>query len=119
MTTEHLHHVLEVLNKVQSPGFIFHAHNSHDRVYLFASFAQTDNFNPSGLKEVQFTRRWLIRPDASTSEIVQTALKCVLTALEHEAREQFLYRDRAVFGPHHDVDALWEISGHMEPVTNE
>ena len=119
MTTEHIHHVLEVLNKISFPGYVFHAQRSDDRVYIYASWKQADNFRPgSTVNEIQFSRRWLIRPEASTSEIVQTALKCVLTAMEHEVREQFLYRGRAIFGPHHDVDALWEIAGHMEPVEN-
>jgi hypothetical protein len=30
--------------------------------------------------------------------------------LEHEAREQFKYRGRAVFGPHMDVDELWKLA---------
>ena len=51
-------------------------------------------------------RKWLISQHATRSEIVQTAFKAVLTALEHETREQFLYRGQAVFGPHFDVDSL-------------
>ncbi len=51
-------------------------------------------------------RKWVISPHATKSEIVQTALKAVLTAEEHEAREHFKYRGRAIFGPHYDVDFL-------------
>nr|WP_315206420.1 hypothetical protein [uncultured Albidiferax sp.] len=40
------------------------------------------------------------------SEVVQTALKCVLTSLEHEARENFKYKGAPIFGPHFDVDDL-------------
>jgi hypothetical protein len=40
------------------------------------------------------------------SEIVSTALKAVLTAEEHEAREQFQYKSKTIFGPHFDVDKL-------------
>lgn len=42
----------------------------------------------------------------TVSELVQTALKAVLTAVEHEVREQFLYRGRAIFNPHCDVEEL-------------
>jgi hypothetical protein len=45
------------------------------------------------------------------SEVVQTALKAVLSAEEHEARERFLYKGKAVFGPHFDVDVLHSIYG--------
>jgi hypothetical protein len=40
---------------------------------------------------------------------VRTALKAVLTAEEHEARERFLFRGRAIFGPNIDVDGLREV----------
>ena len=52
------------------------------------------------------TRRYPISMHATASEVVQTALKCVLVAEEHEAREAFQYRGRAIFGPHYDVEAL-------------
>ncbi len=52
------------------------------------------------------TRKWYVSQHSTDSEIVQTALKAVLTAEEHEAREHFLYRGRTIFGPHHSVDAL-------------
>ena len=48
------------------------------------------------------------------SELVQTALKCVLTSLEHEAREHFTYRGAAIFGPHFDVEALVRIADRRD-----
>lgn len=51
-------------------------------------------------------RKWRLSYHMTKSEIVQTALMAVLAAEEHEAREQFKYRGRAVFGPHFDVDDL-------------
>lgn len=41
------------------------------------------------------------------TEIVMTALKAVLAAEEHEARERFKYRGEAIFSPHVDVDDLY------------
>lgn len=55
-------------------------------------------------------RKWYVSSHATRSEVVQTALKAVLTAEEHEAREQFKYDGSAVFGPHLDVDHLWSVS---------
>ena len=55
-------------------------------------------------------RKWMLSPHMVKSEVVQTAFKAVLTAAEHEARERFLYRGRAIFGPHYDVDRLWEMA---------
>lgn len=59
-------------------------------------------------------RKWRISPHMTTSEIVGTAWKAYMTWLEHEARESFLYRGRAVYGPHLDVEALWEAAGDRD-----
>lgn len=114
MTVEHCTAVQDVLDTLKFNDWAFHARASADRVYIHVSWIDNCNFNRASEPFVQMSRRWLIRPEASRSEIVQTAFKCVLTALEHETREQFLYNGRAVFGPHYDVDALWELSEHME-----
>lgn len=55
-------------------------------------------------------RKWYVSSFTTDSEIVQTALKAVLTALEHEARENFLFDGRAVFGPHYRVERLHELA---------
>ena len=62
-------------------------------------------------------RKWRLSPHMTDSEIVGTALKAVLTAEEHEARENFLYRGRPIFGPHLDVDQLWELAGRQNALS--
>lgn len=54
----------------------------------------------------QHTRKWYVSPWATESEIVQTALKCVLTSQEHIGREFFLYKREKVYGPHLNVNDL-------------
>ena len=51
-------------------------------------------------------RKWRLSPHMTKSEVIATALKAVLTALEHEAREQFTYRGERIYSPHYDVDQL-------------
>lgn len=51
-------------------------------------------------------RKWLLSEHMTRSEIVQTAWKAVLTAVEHEAREAFTYRGKPIFGPHFNVEFL-------------
>jgi len=75
-------------------------------VYLQAHYDEVDTV--TGVVEPQYTRRWLLAPEMTKSEIVATAFKCVLTSMEHKTREWFLYRGRAVYQPHQDVDKLWE-----------
>jgi hypothetical protein len=55
-------------------------------------------------------RKWYVSRHSTRSEVVQTAFKAVLTAVEHEAREQFTYWGTAIFGPHFDVEALLDIA---------
>lgn len=55
---------------------------------------------------LQYGRKWRISAHMTKSEIVQTCLKAVLAAEEHEAREFFLYKRESIFSPHYDVDAL-------------
>jgi hypothetical protein len=61
-------------------------------------------------------RKWLLSQHMTTSEIVQTAFKAVLTAMEHEVRENFRYRGCPIFGPHFDVERLVEICGERKDV---
>ena len=56
-------------------------------------------------------RKWMLSQHMTKSEVVMTALKAVLTAVEHESREQFKYRGRSVYDPHYDVDKLWRLRG--------
>lgn len=65
----------------------------------------------SGTHQAWSGRKWRISTHMTASEIVQTALKAVLTAEEHEAREGFCYKGRAIFGPHLSVERLLELSG--------
>lgn len=51
-------------------------------------------------------RKWFLSTHMVKSEVIQTAFKAVLTAEEHEARENFKYKGVTIFDPHYDVDKL-------------
>jgi hypothetical protein len=51
-------------------------------------------------------RKWMLSPHMCKNEIVATAFKAVMTAMEHEVRELFRYKGVAIFNPHQDPDAL-------------
>lgn len=72
-----------------------------DRPYLQVAFR-------GAAGAVQKGRKWMLSPHMTKSEVVQTAFKAVLTAEEHEAREFFTYKGKAIFGPHFHVDTLVE-----------
>lgn len=51
-------------------------------------------------------RHWRLSEHMTDGEIAQTALKAVLTAIEHEVRERFTYMGIPVFDSHYDLDKL-------------
>src|SRR5271157_3122541 len=59
-------------------------------------------------------RKWLISQHAVASEVVGTAMKAVLTAEEHEIRECFKFRGKAVYNPHINIEALIAVSDSLE-----
>ena len=65
----------------------------------------------SSVRDEWHSIKWRLSIHMTDNEIVQTALKAVLTAEEHEARYRFLYRNVAIFGPHWDVEGLWDLGG--------
>ena len=104
--------ITEILCDVRYPGFEWHIRGDFAdgrHVTLHASFLAVDNDMPIGKIEHK-TRKWLLSRHMTKSEIVQTALKCVLTAIEHEARERFTYRGERVFGPHISIDELLRLA---------
>lgn len=85
------------------------------RCFLQVAFFEFDSGADSsveprtGEKTLQKGRKWLLSPYMTKSEVVQTAFKAVITAVEHEARENFRYKSKPIFGPHFNVDRLLEI----------
>lgn len=103
--------VTAILAEVKFPGFTFKLLGDFapgTATYVKAVFSAPDHDAPDNWRE-QHTRRWLLSRHMTRSEVVQTVLKCVLTAVEHEAREQFRYRGQRIFGPHFDVEGLVEL----------
>jgi len=103
-----------VLRDVRFPLYVFHAEACGDRYWLQATF-----FAPcseTGETKRQHTRKWYVSNQATVSEVVQTALKCTLASVEHEAREAFEYRGRRIFGPHFDVDQLVALFDAGDPL---
>lgn len=79
-------------------------------VFLQVTFLARDNDDPKSGLEIQRGRKWLLSQYMTKSEFIQTALKAVITAEEHEIRELFTYKGAAIFGPHFDVDELHRLT---------
>lgn len=91
-----------IIRKIKYKDWNFHVGIMDSRPYLQLHF--TDS---SGV--IRHGRKWSFSQWMTKSEIVQTAFLAVKTAEEHEARERFLYKEKAIFGPHFNVDTLHEI----------
>lgn len=50
----------------------------------------------------------------SVSELVRKAFQLFIAYEEHECREWFHYGGRAVFGPHINVEALWDVAERLD-----
>lgn len=61
-------------------------------------------------------RKWMLSPYMCVSEVVRTAYKAMQTAVEHEVNERFLYKGKAVFDPHRNIDLLVEIADREEAI---
>ena len=99
---------MRILGDVHFPGYQFAIHGEFAQgevTYLQGVFMAPCIDDPR-IARPHHTRKWLLSRHMTRSELVQTAFKCVLTSIEHEAREQFTYKGARVFGPHFDVDAL-------------
>lgn len=101
--------IREVVGRISYKSWHFHVGEKGG--WFFIQIHAAGFCNVSGRPIHWAGRKWILSPNAPTSEIVQTAFKAILTAEEHEAREQFLYLGRAVFDPHFDLEELWVLRG--------
>ena len=112
MDIEEMRAVVAQCEFVEAVPYSFHVTESSGRIYLQATYVDRDIV--SGEPETQYTRKWLLSPYMLKSEIVRTVFALCAASMEHRLRESFKYRGRRIFGPHFDVDALWEIARKVE-----
>lgn len=99
--------IIELLRLVKFQNYTWIVGSEQD-LFIQASYREADVY--TGKIETQHTRKWRLSPHMTKSEIVQTAFKLCITSMEHRTREEFTYRGERVFGPHFDVDELFEIA---------
>lgn len=99
-----------IFSEVTFPGYTFTATLTVAGFEIRATYMDIDV--DTGEQALQVTRAWPISATSSKSQFIRTMFKCVLTSKEHYTREHFLYKGRAIFGPHIPVDVLWD---HSDP----
>lgn len=53
-------------------------------------------------------------PEQSDGQIIQMIFGLFLGYWQHEARENFQWKGRRIYGPHGDVMALWVAAAHVD-----
>lgn len=106
------HEMEQVLSLVRYKNWQFHVEERGEHLYMQARFPDPDLV--TGVLETQHGRKWILSKHMTRSEVVTTAFKAVLTAEEHEVRERFRYRGRMVFGPHFNVEALYDAAKRLD-----
>jgi hypothetical protein len=104
-----------IVGECEFGAWNFHIGYDDTRPFLQVKATTSHNTKP-GESLSWHGRKWFLSPHMTKSEVVQTAFKAVITAVEHEVREQFKYRGVPIFGPHFDVDSLVTLyeTGHGE-----
>jgi hypothetical protein len=57
--------------------------------------------------------KYYVSPHSTEDEIVKKCFAACMAYAEHEVREGFRWKERRVFGPHIDLDALWRAAEHV------
>lgn len=96
-----------ILREIHFHGWSFKFGVMGEGMYMQVQFLAPDN-DTKELHQVQSGRKWYISHFSTKEEVVQTCLKAVLTAVEHEAREHFTYKGVALFQPHMPLETLME-----------
>ena len=100
--------IKEIVKQVEFQDYEFIvAESSTGFVYLVGEYDEPCTI--TGLPARQITRRWPLSPEMTKSEVVSTLFKCAITSMEHRTREWFLYKGRAIYQPHYNVDDLFDI----------
>lgn len=101
-----------ILEDVSYKGDAFRVSNLGEGWFIQHLYKSIDSL--TGEARLCKGRKWYISPYSCRSEVVLTALKAVITNAEHEAREAFKYKGKTIFGPHMNVDKLFEFCDNEE-----
>lgn len=109
---QNLESLKRLMELVEFPNREYIVTESAERYYLQLKYFAVDAV--TGEERENFTRKWNLSGHMTDSEVMNTAFKATLTSMEHETREFFKYRGRAIYGPHFDIDKLWELCGSAD-----
>ena len=97
--------VFRLIESIEFQDMHFDVLEEKGRVFLQGWYMERDTVTDK--LETQRTRKWLIEPTMTESQIVSTCFALCMASMEHRTREWFKWRGRAIFFPHFDVGELW------------
>lgn len=97
----------QILFQCAYPGVRFEVTTEWNRAFLRVAQDQEED-------SVMYGRKWRLSDHMTKSEIVQTAFLAIKTWEEHETREKFTYKGKAIFGPHLDVEVLHQTADYLD-----
>lgn len=113
LTPEEMRHILSDIKYKDGYHFELKVDGPSDgRWYVQISFLRPDIV--TGMPGWGKSGKRYVSQHMCKSEFVAMCMGAVLALEEHEAREMFKYRGRRIFGPHIDVDALWDVARRVE-----
>lgn len=107
----------QIVDRCTFPGFNFVISAEKSSDYYLQVQCYGGVCNVTGEPTTWNGRKWRLSIHMTSSEVVQTVFKAVLTAVEHETRENFKYRDVSIFDPHYDVEKLVELRLHPDSLS--
>ena len=103
---------LEILSLCEFQDWEFYIGKDVHRFFL--QIKAIGKCNVSGKPWNWSSRKWPLSPHMTDSEVVQTAFKAVMTAMEHETREQFKFLGESIFDPHYNVYKLAKLRKNID-----
>lgn len=94
-----------LLGDITYPGLDYEVAREVNRVQVRVK-CHNGVCNETGKRMSWNGRWWRLSPHMTDSEIVGTLFKATLTALEHEAREVFRFKGKAIYDAHLSVHQL-------------
>lgn len=108
--------IINILKEVVCPPFeILVGGHREDHLWIQAKLFRQDA--ETGGWAYGTGGKYLLSEHMTRGEIVKKAFVACRDFAEHEVRERFKWRGRAILGPHIDVEALWEIADRHESRT--
>lgn len=105
----------EILNEITyKPGYSIYLRQDPGeyRFYVQVAFNRPDIV--TGKMGTGWSGKRYVSTHMCRSEFIAMCFGTFLALEEHECREYFKWKNRRIYGPHINVDALWEAAKHVE-----